>query len=616
MLRSVEDYIKNHILDYQTVRVLKETEYPKYGKTKFSFVAEGELNIKGQFVTVQIALDDNFPLSKPLFFLKPFDALGFIPHVDNCGFICYVHDEGLIIDKKSITVIIDEAFERVLKTLYDGISGANYRDIQDEFESYWSNLENISIIESNVELTNNVKIIKAIQFENYPFYFVGDNKSDIMNYCSKYIGNTHMGKATFLDTDALYIPLREGTNITPPYYGTFWEVSEFRRLILKNVTGSNKRKIEKIAKRKIRNNENLICLISIPLSNGNKALIGVKYSNFSPKEKSIKKQGFPHPLNKTDYNCLFVPLSVERHDKGYILPRGGGSNSLNDKKVALIGCGSIGGYVAVELAKAGIQNITLIDHDILMQENVYRHVLGINSIKSEDYKKNKDSKETYNPKILELKSEIEKKLPYTNIEVYAKYINKIENIIKNGDIDFKKFDLVIVAIGNPTIELCLNEYFHEKPGMPPIIFSWLEAYGVGGHAVLTNNNNKNGCLKCLYTNPFNRNAPLYNRASFSEEGQFFAKQITGCSSVYMPYSSLDSIQTTIIATRLAIDVLSGKEEDNPVLSWKGSADMFLDSGFKLSEHYSLSSEELFSSRYLYKDASCEICGHSKDVQNV
>ncbi|ADD03114.1 UBA/THIF-type NAD/FAD binding protein [Thermoanaerobacter italicus Ab9] len=611
MLNVIEEYIRKSLPYYNEVRVLDRSEYPKYGNYNFSLVMEGKVLLEGQSVTIQIALDDRFPLHKPLFFLKPYDALGFIPHVDINGFICYIRDEGIVIDTDNPLAIIEESFERVIKTLTDGKSGANYKDIQEEFEAYWGNLKDVSFIESNVELTNNVKVVKAAAFENYPRWFVGDSVNEIINYCYKYIGRTRMGKPTF--TDALYIPLRDGTILNPPYYGDFWTVKQFRNLIYKNITSSNKRILEKIVKRKIRYDEVLIVLVSIPLSNGNKSLIGVKYSEFIPIEmnKNRLKKELSHPLYRTDANCKFVPLSVIRHDKAYIIPRGGGNSLLKDKKVALIGCGSVGGYIAVELAKAGIQKITLIDQDYLMQENVYRHVLGTDSLLMEKYKNGEKVEVLSNPKIIGLKNEIERKLPYTNVDVLPEYIDKIENIISNNTIDFKQFDLVIVAIGNPTIELYLNEFFHKNENMPPVIFTWVEAYGIGGHALLTNNNGKSGCLKCLYTDPFDEKAPLYNRASFAAAGQNFTKQVSGCSSVYIPYSSLDSMQTAILATRLAIDTLSGKEKDNPILSWKGNADIFIENGFKLSDRYSIPYEQLYDSRYLYKNKSCKICGHLK-----
>jgi molybdopterin-synthase adenylyltransferase len=47
-----------------------------------------------------------------------------------------------------------------------------------------------------------------------------------------------------------------------------------------------------------------------------------------------------------------------------------------DVKVLIVGCGSGGASVALQLAMSGIRNFTLIDNDILGPENVIRHVCG------------------------------------------------------------------------------------------------------------------------------------------------------------------------------------------------------------------------------------------------
>lgn len=606
MLEQIEDYIKN-LNFYTNVRVLESDEYPKYGNHIFSLVLEGNVLIDDKNVTIQIALDEHFPLHKPLFFLKPYNTLGLIPHVDNNGYICYVQDEGLIINIEDPLGIIEESFIRVIKTLIDGKNKLNHNDFLREFVDYWRNLKNVEIIESNVELTNKVKVVKVVKFEKYYNYFVGDNVQDIMNYCYKYVGKEKFGKYSFLD--ALYVPLREGTFLKPPDYDNFWTVKQFRNIIFSNITSSNKRILKNFIKRKVNHDDEVVVLVSIPHSDGNKSLIGVKYSQFIPIEtkRNLKGLGeFSHPLYETTSKCKFVPLNVIRHDEGYIKPRGGGSISLKNKKILLVGCGSVGGYIAIELVKAGVKNISLIDSDYISQENVYRHVLGIDSLL---YRNNND--EVYrNQKIIGIKKEIERKFPYTNINNLA--FEPIEDIIKKNTVNFKEYNLIIIAIGNPTIELYLNKFFHENENMPPVIFTWLEAYGIGGHALLTNNNGKSGCLNCLYTDPQNGEFTLYNRASFAESGQIFTKQVSGCSSIYMPYGSLDSLQTAILATRLAIDVLNEKEKDNPILSWKGNADIFLSKGYKLSCRYNIPFDQLYNTRYLYKSKFCKVCGHIKD----
>ena len=50
--------------------------------------------------------------------------------------------------------------------------------------------------------------------------------------------------------------------------------------------------------------------------------------------------------------------------------------ALRDKRALLIGCGAIGGFVAMELARAGFGHLTLIDHDVLEPGNYVRWPFG------------------------------------------------------------------------------------------------------------------------------------------------------------------------------------------------------------------------------------------------
>lgn len=104
--------------------------------------------------------------------------------------------------------------------------------------------------------------------------------------------------------------------------------------------------------------------------------------------------------------------------------------------------------------------------------------------------------------------------------------------------------------------------------------------------------------------------PLYNRASFAAPGQFFAKDISGCGSLFTPYGSTDALQTALLTTRLAIDTLLGNESGNPLMSWKGSATQFLAAGHTLSSRYDLTEDEMFPMRYDYVNSRCLVCGSS------
>jgi molybdopterin/thiamine biosynthesis adenylyltransferase len=53
---------------------------------------------------------------------------------------------------------------------------------------------------------------------------------------------------------------------------------------------------------------------------------------------------------------------------------------LEGKSVVLIGLGSMGSSIAIELVKSGVQNFILIDPDILEVHNICRHVCGLPDI--------------------------------------------------------------------------------------------------------------------------------------------------------------------------------------------------------------------------------------------
>ncbi|WP_273483931.1 E2/UBC family protein [Desulforamulus ruminis] len=573
-------------------------------KRKIDFAFEGTLDIVNNKVPLQIAFDKFFPLCKPLFFLKKWDALGFIPHIEDDGFICYIHDEGLVLNQDDPVGVLDFCLTKAIKTLVDGVTGKNIEDFYNEFEAYWVRLEQSILAVSFIEITSYYKEISVVYNPKMGKLILGDSYREILNLAKRICGEDNSPKSI---GKAIYIPLR--THILPPAFNKFWTPQDLRRTILDNISSSTRRMLKAYLNyKKVKRDSLEFIILSIPLPNGNTAIIGIQLSHFHnlPNDKS-KSNIYPHPLNKIKALFNMKPITIQRFDKGYILPRAGSNHTLSDKKVLLIGCGSVGSHIALELVRAGVMNLTLVDKDLLHIENVYRHALGVSSLF--EAVKNKDKEEYYSlPKVIGLKREIESKFPYVLVMCHQ---DDIEELILDKMIEPSEYDLIVVALGNPTIELYLNSYFHSLLKCPPVIFTWLEAFGIGGHALLTKINNKVGCLNCLYLDSNGLNTDLFNRASFAEAGQFFGKIIAGCGSVFTPYGSMDAISTAILATRLATDTLLGREMDCPLLSWKGDSRIFLEQGYTLSERYKLSNGKLYNLRYAYKEDKCTVCGNQR-----
>ena len=66
----------------------------------------------------------------------------------------------------------------------------------------------------------------------------------------------------------------------------------------------------------------------------------------------------------------------ERVDEQEILVRLPVASALRAKKVLLVGCGAIGSFAALDLARAGVGNLALLDRDYVQPGNSLRWPLG------------------------------------------------------------------------------------------------------------------------------------------------------------------------------------------------------------------------------------------------
>jgi hypothetical protein len=204
---------------------------------------------------------------------------------------------------------------------------------------------------------------------------------------------------------------------------------------------------------------------------------------------------------------------------------------------------------------------------------------------------------------------MESQLPYVRVTSVTEVIEKA---LKVGTLRLEDYDLVVLATGNPTVELEVNERLHAIPGGPMGLFVWVEPLGIGGHALLTGNAPGGGCFECLYTAPDEPEQALVNRAAFAAPGQSFGRALSGCGSLHTPYGSVDAERTTALAVGLAIGALTKKEKGNPLRSWKGDPAAFTRAGFRLSLRHNLSQEQLDDQRYDYIASGCRVCGVAAD----
>ncbi|KCZ90215.1 HesA/MoeB/ThiF family protein [Hyphomonas jannaschiana] len=177
-------------------------------------------------------------------------------------------------------------------------------------------------------------------------------------------------------------------------------------------------------------------------------------------------------------------LQGRRSDLAYILSRNGGDmGPLSGRNVLLVGCGAIGGYVALSLSQlgagAGIGSLTLVDPDILRATNTSRHILGANEVgrwKADSIKKH-----------------IDEHLPGLNTVAVSRAVETLEDHILS-------YDLIVDATGEHHVGEWLNRHaLKQGDGSQPKLFhAWIEGQGAAVRSFL-NAAPGLGCFRCLQT---------------------------------------------------------------------------------------------------------------------
>ena len=281
-----------------------------------------------------------------------------------------------------------------------------------------------------------------------------------------------------------------------------------------------------------------------------------------------------------------TPYRVRSLSRGSVVPRGGGSLELGKKSVLLIGCGSVGGELAMRLTSAGVGRLTASDPDTFSEENLYRHVLSV--------------KDIGRLKTVALARDMALRHPWAELTSWCKRLEELRDPTV-----LQQFDLVVIAIGSPTVERVFAEYCrHENVGVP-VINCWLEGYGIGGHAILVMPGAK-GCWHCAYVDPQTLTRGLTSNLNFLKPGQVVMRNLGGCGTQFLPYSGIAASCTATMAADLSVRFLAGEVTTSSKVSWKGGDAEAMRASREVTWRYRHFGESL---RILpLHNENCDLCG--------
>jgi adenylyltransferase/sulfurtransferase len=172
------------------------------------------------------------------------------------------------------------------------------------------------------------------------------------------------------------------------------------------------------------------------------------------------------------------PNPTDRYARQTLLPWIGakGQQRLAASRVAIVGCGALGGTAAEQLARTGVGHLTIIDRDVVELSNLQRQVL----FDEEDARSNL-------PKAVAA----ERRLRRINSSIEIRGI--VADLNPENALELLEADLILDGTDNAETRYLINDVA-VKRGAP-----WIYAGCVGSEGrVMAVTPGMNACLRCLF----------------------------------------------------------------------------------------------------------------------
>ena len=419
-LRIAQEEVESLFQEYRFER-LPEGNSPSSG---IIAAWKGSIQCEGERIIITVALPFGFPDKLPKVYLAEDFKHYPIPHVDSNRFVCTFNTENVDFFAENPKGLIAQTIEKARTIISDGIAGRNQEDFEQEFFAYWNTEASSLTLHSILAPGNSINEISLAPVKSSSKeikFLIGSNRDDIIEYARKLDPKS----ATTNFKSCLYLPLP--IIPTPPLPKTNKEVFLFLRDI--------DPKLEQSLLNFLLKNNYVGTVIASVRVGDNVGLIG--WLHQAPKKSLIVKGFRPGKVSPSVYEQRTAALEitrypVERLDADRLQRRiGNFGSTMKDKRICIVGVGSIGSNLAFELAKWGVEDLVLIDPENLKPENVARHLCGMS--------------QTGLPKVEAAKKRIEQHLPHVKLETHAKSLYQI--LIENADIILRS-DLIISATGN------------------------------------------------------------------------------------------------------------------------------------------------------------------------
>lgn len=536
-------------------------------------------------------------LHLPQFFLKDYTSYGVLAHVlpfegvEELGSICVNQMDSVSVNFERPELAFEESIRRHVKLLEKLITDTefNQNELLREFRTNWYantkclRLKSPKTLYCTVESTDYMRLdlfrpLSPDSVMSITASFVAQPASVNDDNVSRFFQIDK--RKAHQDASGCIIPLQSVTPEIPR------DAAGLKTWLLNNLKLLPSELKTKLEREFYPHRAKEFWIVLNVLTSSGKAWVGVLL-------RRDKKREFPNNLEKIE-QWKIEPFFVEVFNKKLMLPRSGANPTLDRKKIILFGCGSVGSEIAHKLGSSGVGHIDIADPDKFTTSNLYRHTL--------------ERHYTDWPKSYAVALQLKARFPWVSVNSWTTSL--LEN--RNAEL-LRGYDLIIIAIGSPTHERLFHEFLTKENIHVPVVYTWLEGYGIGGHAILDIPSSK-GCLRCAYVEPSTGTRGLASNLNFLASDQNVVKNYAGCGEMFIPYGAISSAQTALIAANLSVNFLEGKVSESKKVSWKGNSADSESEGLRVTPRYKHFKSSLKS--LSLRHPLCDVCYREEPISYI
>lgn len=469
----------------------------------------GELRLKPQSYPCEIAISpelDEFPRV----WLTPLPAgkRELLPHLSADGYLCYLALNSVIFDFFDPIRQTMACLDRAEQILEDILAGKMVDDLAEEFHATWGHTS--CVLDVNESRPG---ILEAYAFGQKVTLVTDDKDRSRAKLEALHSGLPKKELSAFrVATKSRPMPLQ---GKWPPK--TVQEFLHWQSTLDRRCGRKIEQRLLDMFSRKV---SRVLVLIDSP---------AVQYGIEVELQRQTAGLSKKTSLRENLYRLPICRISVYRIDDKYIAGRNlPGSKTLAGLRVGLVGCGTIGGFLAEMLTKAGAGTVggklTLVDMSSFEPGNLGRHRLGFNALLMS--------------KAEAMREELRRVAP--GIDVTA-----VPSDVK--EVNLGPLDLLIDATGEQGLTDWLTWKYAEKV---PFLATWVEGAGSAVRGLMKAER-QSACARCV------SQPPLRDQYRVFDVPPEVIMKGHGCEGLYVPFPASTSVQAAALAMEMVQSWLDG-----------------------------------------------------------